>query len=147
MPPTGWLGPGLTETLDTPDLLAEAGISWIADWVLDDLPCRLATTHGQVLTMPYSVEHNDIPVVMIQHHGTEEFARRVLASAERLGAEAARSGGTKVLSFAIHPYISGVPHRIAALEGLLADLAARDDVVFLQGRQIAEWYGGTADPT
>ncbi len=64
-PPGGWLGPGLTETLDTPDLLAEAGIRWIADWVVDDLPCRLKTAHGDVLTMPYSVEMNDIPVQMI----------------------------------------------------------------------------------
>jgi peptidoglycan/xylan/chitin deacetylase (PgdA/CDA1 family) len=75
-PVAGWLGPGLTETLETPDLLAEAGIRDIADWVVDDLPARLATAHGTVLTMPYSVELNDILVEMIQHHGAGELPRR-----------------------------------------------------------------------
>lgn len=144
--PGGWLGPGLTETLASPDLPAEAGIRWIADWVVDDLPARLVTTHGEVLTMPYSVEHNDVPMMMVQHHTAEEYARRVHAAADRLSAEAAASGGAKVLSFALHPYITGVPHRVGMLEALLASLAARDDVVFLQGNDIAAWYLAGGDP-
>lgn len=142
-PCVGWLGPGLTETLETPDLLAEAGIRYIGDWVVDDLPCRLKTTHGEVLTMPYSVELNDIPVQMIQHHPASEFAARTLATARRLGAEA-RSGGplanAKVMSFATHAYITGVPHRIGMLEDLLDRLLEDEDVIFMQGRQIMDWY-------
>ena len=144
--PSGWLGPGLTETLASPDLLAEAGVRWIADWVADDLPARLATAHGEVLTMPCSVEHNDVPMMMVQHHPAEEYARRIRTAADRLSAEAAASGGAKVLSFALHPYITGVPHRIGMLESLLADLAARDDTVFLQGDDIAAWYLAGGDP-
>ncbi len=142
----GWLGPGLTETLDTPDLLAAAGIRWIADWVVDDLPCRLKTIHGDVLTMPYSVELNDIPMQMIQHQPAVEFEARTLATADRLLREAAMPGplgGAKVMSFAIHPYITGVPHRIDMLERLLDELLARDGLVFMQGDEIADWYLGT----
>ncbi len=146
----GWLGPGLTETLETPDLLAEAGIRYIADFVVDDLPARLSTTHGQVLTMPYSVELNDIPVAMIQHHPSEELARRARLQVARL-LEEARSdrplGGPKVMCIAIHPYITGVPHRIGAFETLMTELAANPDLVFMQGREIAEWYLGSSDPT
>lgn len=142
-PCVGWLGPGLTETLETPDLLAEAGIRYIGDWVVDDLPCRLRTAHGEVLTMPYSVELNDIPVHMIQHHAAGEFAARTLATARRLAVEA-RSGGplanAKVMSFAVHAYITGVPHRIGTLEDLLDRLLADVDVVFMQGREIMDWY-------
>ncbi len=145
-PCLGWLGPGLTETLETPDLLAEAGIRYIADWVVDDLPCRLKTAYGHVLTMPYSVELNDIPVQMIQHHPVSEFAARTVATARRL-AEEARSDGplanAKVMSFAIHAYISGVPHRIGMLEDLLDTLLADETVIFMQGREIMEWYLGT----
>jgi peptidoglycan/xylan/chitin deacetylase (PgdA/CDA1 family) len=142
-PCEGWLGPGLTETLETPDLLAEAGIRYIADWVADDLPCRLHTAHGDVLTMPYSVELNDIPVQMIQHHAAGEFAARTLATARRLLAEAASPGplgGAKIMSFAIHPYITGVPHRIAMFEDLLDALLAMDGLAVMQGRDIDAWY-------
>lgn len=145
-PCLGWLGPGLTETLETPDLLAEAGIRYIADWVVDDLPCRLETVHGSVLTMPYSVELNDIPVQMIQHHPAGEFAARTLATARRLAAEARSDGplaNAKVMSFAIHAYITGVPHRIGMLEELLDTLMADENVVFMQGREIMDWYLGT----
>lgn len=148
-PPTGWLGPGLTETLETPDLLAAEGIRWIADWVVDDLPCRLRTTGGTVLTMPYSVELNDIPLIMIQHHRATEFAERALAQLDRLAAEAKSDGplgGAKVMSFAIHPYITGVPHRIGVLEALLDALTARDDILFWQGHDIHDWYLASGDP-
>ncbi len=141
--PTGWLGPGLTETLETPDLLAEAGIRWIADWVVDDLPCRLKTTVGDVLTMPYSVELNDIPMLMIQHHAAGEFPARAMATARRLLSEAASPGplgGVKVMSFAIHPYITGVPHRIDMLESLLDSLLALEGLCFMQGDAIAGWF-------
>lgn len=146
-PCLGWLGPGLTETLETPDLLAAAGIRYIADWVVDDLPCRLATVHGPLLTMPYTVEMNDIPVEMIQHHAGGEFAARMRRSVARLGREAAGSGGIKVTSFAIHPYITGVPHRIDAFEALLDELLARDDLIFMQGRDIMNWYLASGDDT
>jgi peptidoglycan/xylan/chitin deacetylase (PgdA/CDA1 family) len=149
-PPAGWLGPGLTETLDTPDLLAAAGLRYCADWVVDDLPARIATAHGPLFTMPYSVELNDIPLCMIQHHPVEELRRRALATADRLLAEAADTGplgGAKVMCIAIHPYITGVPHRIDTLETLLDELLARPGIAFMQGREIADWYEASGDPT
>lgn len=142
----GWLGPGLTETLETPDLLAGAGIRYVGDWVVDDLPCRIETRAGSLLTMPYSVELNDIPVQLIQYNPAMELAARTLATADRLVAEARSSGplaNAKVMSFAIHPYITGVPHRIATLEDLLDRLLANDALVFMQGREIMDWYLGT----
>ncbi len=149
-PVVGWLGPGLTETLETPDLLAEAGIGYIADFVLDDLPARLATAHGEVLSMPYSVELNDIPIAMIQHHPSEELARRARLHAARLVAEARSAGplgGPKVMCIAIHPYITGVPHRMAALEALFEELSRDPDIRFMQGREIRAWYLASGDPT
>ena len=115
----GWLAPGLTETLETPDLLAEAGIRYCADWVVDDLPCTLRTAHGPLLTMPYSVELNDIPMMMIQHHAARELFDRTVAQFDRLYAEA-ETQGAKVMGLAVHPYISGVPHRIGWFEQALA---------------------------
>jgi allantoinase len=135
----GWLAPGLTETLGSPDLLAEAGIRYCADWVVDDLPCTLRTAHGPLLTMPYSVELNDIPMMMIQHHAAREMYDRTVAQFDRLYAEA-ETQGAKVMGLAVHPYISGVPHRIGWLEQALEHMAKREGTVFWQGRQIMEWY-------
>jgi hypothetical protein len=141
-PCAGWLGPGLTETPETPDLLAEAGIRYVGDWVVDDLPCRIATAHGPLVALPYSVELNDIPVAMIQHHDAAELPRRARATARRLLAE----GRAAIMGIAIHPYITGVPHRIDAFEALLDDLAALPGVAFLEGVELLDWYLGTGDP-
>ena len=141
----GWLGPGLTETLETPELLAEAGVTWLGDFVVDDLPARVAIAHGELLSLPYSVELNDIPVVMIQHHDEEELPRRARLQAKRLIAEAEASAGVKIMCIAIHPYISAVPHRIDALAALFAELAADPRVVCMQGDEIAAWYRASGD--
>ena len=135
----GWLAPGLTETLETPDLLAESGIRYCADWVVDDLPCTLRTAHGTLLTMPYSVELNDIPMMMIQHHAARELFDRTVAQFDRLYAEA-ETQGAKVMGLAVHPYISGVPHRIGWFEQALGYMAAKPGTLFWQGRQIMDWY-------
>ena len=137
--PVGWLAPGLTETMETVDLLAEAGLRYCADWVIDDLPATIRTAHGPMLTMPYSVELNDIPMMMIQHHRAQELHERSVAQFDRLYAEA-ETQGAKVMGLAVHPYISGVPHRIGWFEKTLAYLAAQSGTLFWQGRQIMDWY-------
>jgi peptidoglycan/xylan/chitin deacetylase (PgdA/CDA1 family) len=144
-PVLGWLGPGLTETLETPDLLAEAGIRYIGDFPVDDRPARIATAHGPLVALPYPLELNDIPVVMIQHHGEDELGRRAMLAAKRLLAEA-ETGGARVMGIAVHPYISGVPHRIAAFEAMLDGLASLPGVVFRQGAELLDWYLGSGDP-
>ncbi|HYC48163.1 MAG TPA: polysaccharide deacetylase family protein [Burkholderiales bacterium] len=137
-PPVGWLGPGLTEMLDTPDLLAEAGIRYIADWVVDDEPVDFETAHGRVVAMPYSVELNDIPMMMIQHHAAGEFERRCMDYFERVYAEGAKR--PKVMAIAVHPYISGVPHRIKYFERVFQALKKEPGVLFWTGEQILKWH-------
>jgi len=139
-PCEGWLGPGLTETLETPDLLAEAGLRYVADWVVDDTPCRLPTRAGDLVTMPYTLELNDIAINMIQYHGHDELRLRAQRTVDRLAREARASGRPKVMCFAVHCYITGVPHRIDSFEAMLDSLMARDDVIFMQGRDILRWH-------
>jgi peptidoglycan/xylan/chitin deacetylase (PgdA/CDA1 family) len=136
--PVGWLGPGLTETFYTPDYLAEAGIQYIADWVIDDEPCEIKTAHGPVVAMPYSVELNDIPMMMVQHHAGAEFVTRCMDHFERVYEESKTRA--KIMAIAVHPYISGVPHRIKYFETVLAQLKKQKGVVFWTGEQILEWY-------
>ena len=69
--PRGWESPGLTETFETIDHLAAAGLEYVADWVLDDQPCEIATAHGPVLSIPYTVETNDIAMMALQQHESQ----------------------------------------------------------------------------
>src|SRR3981189_3245511 len=78
--PVGWLGPGLTQTYDTPELLAAAGIKYIGDWVYDDEPTEIATANGPLVTLPYTVELNDIPMMLVQHHESAYFTTRCIDS-------------------------------------------------------------------
>jgi len=103
------------------------------------LPATIRTKHGPMLSMPYSVELNDIPMMMIQHHRAEELFDRTIAQFERLYEEAGEQGA-KVMGLAVHPYISGVPHRIGWFERALTHMASRPGALFWQGRQIMDWY-------
>ena len=136
--PLGWLGPGLTETLETPEILAAAGIKYIGDWVYDDEPTVIRTTVGPLLTLPYTVELNDIPMMIIQHHESDYLLRRAIDQFDRLYAEGELRA--KIFTLAIHPYISGQPHRIKYLEAIY-DYARRfDGVVYWTGEEILHWY-------
>ena len=141
--PVGWLGPGLTETYETPDLLAAAGIRYVGDWVYDDEPTEFATSHGTLVTLPYSVELNDIPMLIVQHHEAAEFKQRAIDQFDRLYAEGAERA--KIMAIAIHPYISGVPHRIRYLEEIYDYCRRFPDVLFWTGEQILDWYLAARD--
>jgi peptidoglycan/xylan/chitin deacetylase (PgdA/CDA1 family) len=136
--PVGWLGPGLTETEDTPELLAAAGIKYIGDFVWDDEPSEIQTANGPLVTLPYSVELNDIPMMLVQHHESAYFTTRVVDSFDRLYQEGAHRA--KIMAIAIHPYISGQPHRIKYLEEVYAYINRHAGVLHWNGRQILEWY-------
>jgi allantoinase len=136
--PVGWLGPGLTQTEETPDLLAAAGVKYIGDWVYDDEPTEIRTAHGPLVTLPYTVELNDIPMMIVQHHRADELLRRSVDQFDRLYTEGATRA--KFLSIAIHPYISGVPHRIKYLEAFLEYASRHPGVAFWTGEEILAWY-------
>jgi len=136
--PRGWESPGLTETYDTIDWLAEAGIEYVADWVLDDQPCVIKTAHGPVISVPYTVEMNDISMMVLQQHPSEEWLRRGIDQFDRLYAEGESSA--RVMAISVHPYISGVPHRIGYLEKLYEYIRQRPGVLMWKGEQILDWY-------
>jgi len=136
--PIGWLGPGLTQTLETPDLLAAAGIKYIGDWVYDDEPTVIRTANGPLVTLPYSVELNDIPMMIVQHHESDYLAKRAIDQFDRLYAEGKERA--KIMALAIHPYISGQPHRIKYLEAIYEHAARFDGVLHWNGIEILDWY-------
>ena len=142
--PRGWESPGLTETFDTIDHLAEAGIEYVADWVLDDQPVYIATAHGPVLSVPYTVEVNDIAMMVVQHHSSDEMLRRGRDHFDRLYEDSASA--VRVMAISVHPYISGVPHRIGYLEQLYRYVLGKPGVLHWTGEQILDWFRTQTTP-
>ncbi len=136
--PRGWLGPGLRESFRTPDLLKAAGIEYVFDWPLDDLPCWMTTEHGPMLALPYTLEINDSPIYAGDKHGSAEIHRRMIDTLACFEPELAEQ--PKVLTLGLHPHLIGVPHRFGYLVEMLDILQARDDTVFMTGAGIADWF-------
>lgn len=138
-PPTGWESPGLTETMETLDLLSEAGIEYVADWPLDDQPVELKTASGKkVYSIPYPVETNDIPIMILQQHSSEEFAKRCIDQFDRLYEESAEI--TRIMGISMHTYVSGAPHRYKYVEQVYKHITSKPDVLIWTGEQVIDWY-------
>lgn len=131
----GWLGPGLTETFNTPDLLKESGVEYVADWVNDDLPYRF---NNGLYSIPYSIELNDMPLFNNPSISIEDFKRRICDSFDVLYAEGATNG--RVLGIALHPFLIGAAHRIKYLDEALQYIAGHDKVWFATGDEIIRAY-------
>jgi peptidoglycan/xylan/chitin deacetylase (PgdA/CDA1 family) len=136
--PRGWLGPGLTETWETLDYLKAEGIEYVSDWVNDDQPYEIRTRSGPLVSVPYTLECNDIPMMVIQHHTSAEWLQRCKDQFDRLYAEGAKN--PRVMALAVHPYISGVPHRIKYFEAVYDHMRKKPGVWMTTGEEIYEWY-------
>lgn len=137
-PPRGWESPGLTETDDTIDLLAEAGIEYVADWVLDDQPVDIATRAGAIVSVPYTVELNDVVISAIQTHASDELWRRGRDQFDQLYLEG--ESIPRVMAISIHPYLTGAPHRIRYLAQLYDHILSHPDVLMCTGAEILDIY-------
>ena len=142
--PRGWMSPGFAQTHDTPDYLAAAGIEYNLDWVLDDLPAWMWTENGAMIAVPYALELNDSLLFAVERHSSCEIWRRFQDTVETFERELATQ--PRVFTLAVHPHIIAVPHRIGYLEKILRALTRRDDVIFLTGGEIADWYRDVAPP-
>ncbi|WP_174802251.1 polysaccharide deacetylase family protein [Martelella limonii] len=138
--PRGWESPGITETDETADFLASAGIEYVADWVLDDQPVPIKTKTGRLTSVPYTVEINDVVMTAVQGQPSDEIFRRGKDHFERLWQEGAET--PRVMAISIHPYLTGVPHRIKYLEKLYDFILGHEGVQMWTGEEILDWYLG-----
>lgn len=136
--PRSWESPGLTENNETLDLLRANGIEYVADWVIDDLPQEIQTPHGIITSVPYTVETNDIVIHALQHLPSDVFVQRCKDQFDRLYLEGADNA--RVMALSIHPYITGVPHRIRYLEEVLDYVIGHDGVALMTASEIGDWY-------
>jgi allantoinase len=136
--PRGWLGPGLTESWETPDLLAEEGYDYVCDWVIDDQPVILKTRGKPIVNLPYTQENNDVAMMLIQHHKAVEYYDRAVDQFAQLYHDSAKSA--RVMALVVHPYIMGAPHRLKYFRNAVAHIQQHPGVLFWTGEQILDWY-------
>jgi len=135
----GWESPGLTETDDTLDILSEHGIKYTANWPVDDLPQDLKVKSGKrMITLPYPIEINDVVMTSVQVHKSDEIFTRGKLQFDRLYQEADEN--VKIMAISVHPYLTGVPHRISFFEQLLDYILNHQDVEIMTGKDIYNWY-------
>jgi allantoinase len=135
--PKGMLGPAITGTVNTPDLMAEAGLIYHADWIHDDQPVPLNVKQGRLISIPYSYELNDGPLLKGNVEGPE-YASMCKAQFDRLYQDGASSG--TVMCLAIHPFRIAQAARIDYFDSVLEHIREHDDVWLTTGDQIAEHY-------
>ncbi|WP_431283060.1 polysaccharide deacetylase family protein [Humitalea sp. 24SJ18S-53] len=121
-----WHSPAHSESFDTLHRLRERGVLHVADWVNDDMPYRMNTRHGAMLSLPLASEWADDYLMSQQHMTPPQYQRQCMDAFTALKAEAATRGG-RVLSLPLHPWIIGQPHRIATLDHLLGDILKAQD--------------------
>jgi allantoinase len=129
-PPEGWLGPWISHSHVTPDLLAEAGYRYLLDWCMDDQPiwfrCR---NDRRILAVPYPQEVNDIPQIVGRKIGGDAFADIIVDHFDEM-MELSRERPL-VMGIALHAYLVGQPHRLRHLKRALRHIARHRDAIWL----------------
>jgi peptidoglycan/xylan/chitin deacetylase (PgdA/CDA1 family) len=137
-PPEGWLGPWISESLATPDLLHEAGYRYVLDWCMDDQPVRLRTRGGSILAIPYPQELNDIPAIVARKDSASQFADMIIDNFDEMLDQAKTA--PLVMGIALHPYIVGQPYRLRHLRRALSHISRRrDDIWITRAGDIAQF--------
>jgi peptidoglycan/xylan/chitin deacetylase (PgdA/CDA1 family) len=140
--PRGWLGPALTETDNTLDILAAAGIEYVADWCNDEQPYVMKTKGEPIIALPYTLEIGDIPVFLDRGGSGEDFYRMIVDAFDTLYEEGGEN--YRVLALALHPFLIGHPFRVRYLERALAHIKKHDAVWITTGSAIVDWYKANA---
>ncbi|MYH69056.1 MAG: polysaccharide deacetylase family protein [Gammaproteobacteria bacterium] len=116
-PPGGWMGPWISESVHTPDLLKEAGYRYLLDWCADDQPFWMTTRSGPILSIPYHIEINDSPAQLTRRHTADDFTRMVTAHFDEQLRQSRKQ--SLVFNLALHTFVSGQPYRLAGLRDIL----------------------------
>ena len=128
--PEGWLGPWISHSHVTPDLLAETGYRYLLDWCMDDQPIWFDCRGGKkIMAVPYPQEINDIPAIVARKENASDFADMIVDQFDEMRELSAER--PLVMGVALHAYIVGQPHRLRHLKRALKHIAQHRDAIWL----------------
>ncbi len=141
--PQGWMGPWISESAATPDLLKEAGYSYLLDWPADDQPFWMRTRAGPLLSVPYPIEINDSPTMLSRMQSATDFGQMIVDQFEVMLEYSQRH--PLVCGVSLHTFVAGQPFRFAQLRKALHYIVnhpMRQNVWFTQPGEIAAYARG-----
>ena len=136
--PRGWLGPGLAETFNTPDVLAEEGIQYVGDWNNDDQPYPMKVKKGKLHSVPYCMQLNDIHLLGRHAYTGQQYLQALIDQFDTLYAESMKTA--KVMGIPLHPFLAGQPLYTRYLQQALARMKMGERVWFATGSEIVKAY-------
>ena len=138
-PVTGWLTPGRSESMVTPDIVAAHGIRYLCDWANDDLPYEMRSASGALHAMPHAHELDDRLILAQNHHHEDAFRQQIVDQFDTLYREA-ESGGGRILSISLHPWVIGQAFRIRCLAQALQHIMSHEHVWPATGTEILDAF-------
>jgi peptidoglycan/xylan/chitin deacetylase (PgdA/CDA1 family) len=136
--PRGWLGPGLVETYNTLDILAEEGVLYVGDWNSDDQPFAMKVKKGKLFAVPYGMDINDMALINRQAYTGEQYLRALTDQFDTLYADSEKTA--RVMGIPLHPFLIGQPWRAPYLKRAIAYFQQHDRVWFATGSEIVDAY-------
>jgi peptidoglycan/xylan/chitin deacetylase (PgdA/CDA1 family) len=134
----GWIGPFLSETMNTPNILADMGIEYLCDFTADDQPFRFNTKTGSLISVPYSLEMNDVPAFLNLGQSAEAFGDMIIDQFDVLYEEGATNA--RIMPICLHTFLVGQPFRAKHLKRAFEYIAGHPEVWFATGDEVNDWY-------
>jgi peptidoglycan/xylan/chitin deacetylase (PgdA/CDA1 family) len=133
----GWMGPWMSQSHVTPDLLKEAGFEFLMDWPADDQPLWMKTRSGPIMSVPYPLEINDSPQLLVRRHTAVQFEEMIIEQFEEMLDQSEQQ--PLVCGIALHTMVVGQPYRLRSLRRALQHIVNhpnRDKVWFTRPGEI-----------
>lgn len=127
--PLGWLAPYVSQTLDSLDLLKQAGYRYMMDWPLDDQPVWFRTKHGPILSIPYAHDLNDSLEAVTRRTPSQLYCESLIDQFDELREESARR--PLVMGIVLHTTILGQPHRLRQFRRVIEHILKYRDQIWL----------------
>ncbi len=135
----GYLAPALTHTESTIDLIADCDFWYSCDLFQDDQPQPVKTRTGKLVSLPYSLEVNDVITYSSFGQSPDRYTDVLKRHFDQLLKEGETSG--TVMCIPLHAYLVSQPHRIRPFEEALKYITSHsDDVWFATGAEIAGYF-------
>ena len=125
-------------TVNTDDVMAEAGCLYHTSWIIDDQPLPIKVKGGRkFIYVPYTGQINDAGMLSINREA-DYFLQMIKDQFDTLYREGAQSG--RVMCLSLHPHNIGRPSAAKYLDQALRYIMSHEGVWHTTADDIAKYY-------